>query len=100
MKRRSGSGKALDLLHNQLSERLEADGLAADGQGVLVWRGEAKETVVCTLDGQPVQVVWATRPVEVRTLEGKRLPPGRSWRWDEGTFVLDGPQNAMCVNVR
>lgn len=98
--RLSGEAGSLELLHNATSERLEAGGLATDGEAVLVWQAAQAETTVCIVGGRVAEVALADRPGRVATLAGEALPAGEAWEWGAGRLVIRNAGEARCLEIR
>jgi hypothetical protein len=88
------------VLHNATSERLEAEGLATDGEAIIVWRVPQNETTVCALGSTFAEVALADSPGQVMTLEGQTLSPGEAWEWRGGKLIIRNVGDSWCVKTR
>jgi hypothetical protein len=98
--RLSSAAGALEMLHNATPERLEAEGLATDGEAVFVWQTPQSETMVCAVGGGVAEVVLTDHPDRVTTPEDEALPPGEAWEWRAGKLVIRNAGDARCLKVR
>jgi len=98
--RLSSTAGTLELLHNATPKRLEAGGLATDGEAIIVWRKPSGETRVCAVGGSAAEVALAHGPSPVTTLEGKTLPPGETWEWRGGRLTIRDVGDVWCVKTR
>jgi len=96
----SSAAGTLDLLHNATPDRLETDGLATDGEAVVVWRALGGKATVCGVGGSFAEVALASQPDQVMVLEGETLPPGEAWEWRGGRLVIHNVGDSWCVKTQ
>jgi hypothetical protein len=96
----SGPAGTLEMLHNATSERLEAEGLATNGEAVVVWGTPQNETTVCALGSTFAEITLADQPGQVMTLEDQTLSPGEAWQWRGGRLIIRDMGDSWCVKTR
>lgn len=95
-----GTAGTLELLHNATSKRLEVGGLVTDGEAVFIRRTLQGEMTLCTVGGNAAEVALASQPDQVKTLDGKILPPGETWEWREDRLAIRNMGDVWCVKTR
>jgi hypothetical protein len=81
-------GAEIRLLHNAQMGRVEHDGLATDGEALLV-RRDADTTQVCYVSGSVIQFPATEQPRGLAWDEGSEPLMEAAWSWQEGVVTVE-----------
>jgi len=98
-----GDQARISLLHNAGESNLAYDGLATDGELLVLVEEEAGRTNhLCYRGGQHLAVTLSQPPEQVLSEQGEPLPQGITWAMDEQRLVIQlaGTAQAGCFLVR